>query len=391
MKKKILIAVLLTISIITGLEYSRPAFAMESKIHDCLEEPRDLYAKSAVLIDADTGRILYGKNETEPMAMASTTKIMTLIVALEQEKNIDQIAVVSEYATSMPKVKLGLKAGEQYRLKDLYYSLMLESHNDTAVVIAETIAGSVEAFSELMNQKAKEIGAKKTNFVTPNGLDADGHYSTAYDMALIGAYGIKNTRFCEIIAAKSHIFSDLTNQYVHEVHNKNAFLQQMSGAIGIKTGFTGNAGYCFVGATKQENHNLVSCVLASGWPPNKQYKWHDTIALMNYGREQYEYKNLFSSIQSLKEIAIMNGQEPVIQTKCNGSYSALVSKNDTIEVRYHWNKDVTAPIKRGDCVGNVGILINEELVATFPICSDTTVKKKTWYYMFGIILHTFFV
>ena len=152
------------------------------------EEPADLYARSAVLMDADTGRILFGKNAQEQMPMASTTKIMTLLVTLENA-DLDGTVTVSSYAASMPDVQLNIREGEQYRLKDLCYSLMLESHNDSAVAIAEHVAGSVETFADMMNQKARDLGCYHTYFITPNGLDAQDergvHSTTAEDLARI--------------------------------------------------------------------------------------------------------------------------------------------------------------------------------------------------------------
>ena len=167
----------------------------------------DLYAKSAILIDADTGRVLYEKNGYEKLSIASTTKIMTCIIALEYG-NLKDVFTVSRYAASMPKVKLGVTSNEQYVLKDLLYALMLESDNDAAVVIAEGIGGSVENFASLMNQKARDLGCYNTNFVTPNGLDDENHYSTAYVLALIGRYAIKNPAFLEISNTASYSFCD---------------------------------------------------------------------------------------------------------------------------------------------------------------------------------------
>lgn len=217
-----------------------------------------LYARAAVLMDAESGRILYGKNEKEIMPMASTTKIMTCILALENG-NPDDLVKVSNYASTMPKVKLYVREGEYYRLGDLLYSLMLESHNDSAVVIAEHISGSVEGFAELMNQKARDIGCYNTYFITPNGLDATKgdkiHSTTAEDLARIMSYCITRSpqkdEFVKITQTANYSF---TNKRINEngdiangsrsfsCSNHNAFLSMMEGALSGKTGFTGNAG-----------------------------------------------------------------------------------------------------------------------------------------------------
>ncbi len=240
-----------------------------------------LYAQSAVLMDADNGRVLYEKNGFQEMPMASTTKIMTCIVTLENASP-DDVVTVSKYASTMPDVQLNIAGGEQYLLRDLLYSLMLESHNDVAVAIAEHVGGSVEGFAAMMNAKAKELGCEHTHFVTPNGLDADEHYTTAVELAKIASYAIKNEEFLKITNTAAWEFKDLKKSRSFSVSNKDRFLYMYDGAIGIKTGFTGKAGYCFVGAVDKNDKTFVSAVLASGWPPHKNYKWSDTTELMDY-------------------------------------------------------------------------------------------------------------
>ena len=268
--------------------YEKIIISADSNIENTMAE-LSLYAGASVAIDADDGHILYGENEFQQMAMASTTKILTAIIALENTDG-NEIVTISKNAAGSPKVKLGVKEGEQYYLKDLLLSMMLGSHNDSSVAIAEHIAGSTEEFSKLMNQKAMEIGATDSFFVTPNGLDAENHYSTAYDMALIGSYAIQNEDFVELVNTSSHSFSEINGKSYHSVSNINSYLTIDDTAIGIKTGFTGKAGYCFVGANRYEDKIVVSCVLACGWPPNKTYKWSDMKTLMNAVRENYSNK-----------------------------------------------------------------------------------------------------
>jgi len=209
-----------------------------------------LNSLSALLMDGENNRVLYEVNGYKELPMASTTKIMTCIIALEQG-NLNDVVTVSSYAASMPDVQLNIRQGEQYYLKDLLYPLMLESHNDVAVAIAEHIGGSVEGFATMMNDKARALGCNNTNFVTPNGLDADGHYTTARDLAVIASYAIKNEDFIKITNTPSYQFKEINNKRSFNVTNKNKFLYMMDGAIGVKTGFTSKAGYCFVGALKR--------------------------------------------------------------------------------------------------------------------------------------------
>lgn len=286
-----------------------------------------LYATAAALLDADSGRVLYGKNADIPMAMASTTKIMTCIQVLEHV-SLDEKLTVSAYAASMPQVKLNIRKGEEYTVRDLLYSLMLESHNDSAVALAEHVGRSllskelgdkpvseytteesrraVAAFAGLMNTKAAELGCENTWFITPNGLDAteevtlpDGstvqkeHCTTAAELARIMAYCIgeseKSEEFLTITRTSGYSF--YANGRSFSCTNHNAFLTMMDGALSGKTGFTNKAGYCYVGALESEGRTFVVALLACGWPNNKNYKWSDTRELMKYGIENYFYRS----------------------------------------------------------------------------------------------------
>lgn len=260
-----------------------------------IEEPKNLYALSACLMDADSGRILFGKEEDVRRANASTTKIMTLIVTLERA-DLNDVVTFSDYAASQPDVQLNGASGEQFLLKDLCFSLMLESHNDSAVAIAEHVAGSVEAFAGLMNEKAAELGCMDTYFITPNGLDKEDengfHGTTAADLARIMSYCIKESpmkeTFLDITQTPSYSFSNIEGTRNYSCNNHNRFLTMMDGAISGKTGFTGNAGYCYVGALRRDDRTYVVALLGCGWPNNKNYKWSDTKQLMQYGIDSFE-------------------------------------------------------------------------------------------------------
>ena len=348
-----------------------------------------LYALSAVLLDATNNRILYEKNADQIMPMASTTKIMTAIIALESG-NMDDVVTVSKKAASMPKVHLGMREGEQYYLKDLMKSLMLESHNDSAVAIAEHIGQSVEGFAQMMNQKARDLGCSQTFFITPNGLDAeiDGkqHSTTAYELAKIAAYAIQNPKFDELIATRSASFCELTTQRSFNVHNKDRFLDMMTGAIGIKTGFTNKAGYCFVGAIERDGIKLVSVVLASGWPPHKNYKWTDTKALMNYGIDNYRYRNIEQE-EIPNSLAVSGGIED--ETKLymeKEEISCLLADWDKVKTECEMKDCVTAPVQKNEIVGYEKIYINDEVYKVFPIKVKNSVGKYTYRYCLDKVL-----
>lgn len=275
-------ALFLLTNIVVAMEPEQPVNSTQV-VSEPIEQIKEsqLYATAAVLMDADTGRVLYGKNADAPMAMASTTKIMTCITVLEHG-NLEDVMTVSSYAAGMPKVKLSVKKGEQYQVKDLLHSLMLESHNDSAVVLAEYIGKNylseelknkdtaeftkeesklaVAAFAKLMNEKAKELGCEDTWFVTPNGLDASqsftlesgeeievDHHTTATELSKMMAYCIKESpqkeKFLEITRRGAYSFS--ANGRNFSCTNHNAFLSMMEGALSGKTGFTNKAGYCW--------------------------------------------------------------------------------------------------------------------------------------------------
>lgn len=347
------------------------------------EEKVVKYAKSAVLIDGDSGRILYEKSAHNKVSVASTTKIMTCILVIENG-NLADMVTPSDYAIAMPKVKMHLDSKDKYKLEDLLYAMMLESYNDVAVAVAEHIAGSVEKFAELMNIKAKDIGMKDTNFVTPNGLDAKNQYSTAYDMALLGMYATNNELFVKITNTRNYSFVSENGRRV-SVSNKDAFLDKMSDAIGIKTGFTGNAGYCFVGALKNENKKLISCVLACGWPPNKGYKWNDTLSLMKYG-EKYNYKEIVDIQNDFVKYDVRNGVENILNTYTNEKFGLLLKNDDKVDKKIVISKK-NAPIFKNEVVGYENIYVNNIKIKAIEIKAKQNIKK----YEFKYCLKKFFL
>ena len=358
----------------------------------------DLYALAACLMDADSGRVLYGKNVDEVRAMASTTKIMTLIIALEYG-NAEDTVTISPYAASMPDVQLNVRAGEQYRLGDLCYAMMLESYNDIAAAIAEHIGMAyadidindtekrsiddsrkcVSAFAGLMNDKARELGCENTYFITPNGLDAEDengkHSTTARELALIASYAVKKDDFNAITGTKQYSFGEINGKRSCNVYNKDAFLNQMSGAFGIKTGFTGNAGYCFVGALKSDGRTFISVVLGSGWPSARTYKWKDTRKLMEYGINNFFEQKIFTTVEEYKSVEVTDGIGDSVGTRIEGELSMLISSSDEVKVVYELEDSVKAPVYENDKLGKAIVYVNGERVALFPITASGDVKQ----------------
>ena len=410
-KKKILCILLIlsiTCTITFRVQATETSVEKETTVSEM--EENDLFARSAVLMDADSGRILFEKNAQEKLPMASTTKIMTLIVTLENG-NLDDLITVSDYAASMPDVQLNIKSKEQYRLEDLLYSLMLESHNDSAVAIAESVGGSVEGFADLMNQKARDIGCYNTYFITPNGLDktVDGreHSTTAADLAKIMSYCIRQSpqkgKFLEITRTQQYRFTNKVKDESGKVSNgnrsfscsnHNAFLSMMEGALSGKTGFTGNAGYCYVGALERDNRTFVVALLACGWPNNRSYKWSDTKEMMSYGLENYTYHS-FDEVKidesKLQPIEVLGGQTNHIGETASADLKVvngkqlnmkeqtvsgvLLKKGEKIDIVYQMEKKLEAPVEKGNYVGSIKYTINGETWKVINVVVEDSIKK----------------
>ncbi len=354
----------------------------------------ELYAKSAVLMDGDSGRVLYQKNGQEAMANASTTKIMTCILALEN-CDLDSEVEVSSLAASQPKVHLGMRSGQHFYLRDLLYGLMLESFNDCAVAIAEYVAGTTENFAALMNDKAEEIGCNDTYFITPNGLDATNqegfHHTTAEDLAKIMRYCIrisdKAEEFLEITGTAQYSFNDIEGKSSYSCYNHNVFLQMMEGALSGKTGFTGNAGYCYVGALERGERTYIVALLACGWPNNKSYKWADTKKLMNYGLSAFVKKSMRDvkiDESRLLPIAVEDGQTedigmtayvtPVVRDD-GEDLKLLLREEEEITISYELADYLQAPVEEGSLLGMITYRLGDEVLKEYRVEAANGVER----------------
>ncbi|GHU41582.1 D-alanyl-D-alanine carboxypeptidase [Clostridia bacterium] len=363
----------------------------------------NLYARSAVLMDADSGRVLYEKEGYVHMPNASTTKILTAILAIESGQ-MEEIATASAYAATRPKVRLGMSEGDCFYVKDLLYSLMLESHNDAAVVIAEHIGQSVEGFAALMNKKAKEIGCSDSYFITPNGLDAQDdvgvHGTTARDLALIMRYCIQNETFLAITRTPSYSFSSTDGRKSYSCNNHNAFLNMMDGALSGKTGFTGNAGYCYVGAVRRDERTFIVALLACGWPNNKSYKWADTKELMTYGLSNYQYEDIFKHKENLPKIpaldAIPNTGKPHDATYLSPvlkeqEWKLLKTKEEMVHTVYELPESLLAPVEAGSTIGKAVYFLDEMKLGELPITVEEGAKRVDFSWYFHYVGERFFL
>jgi len=358
-------------------------------------EAQTLYSKSCAMVDGDSGRLLYGKEAQTALPNASTTKILTCIVAMEQCKP-DEVVTFSAKAASQPKVHLGAKKGEQFYMQDLWYGLMLESYNDCAYAIAEHVAGSAEKFAALMNEKAKKIGCTDSHFVTPNGLDAKDeqgeHHTTAYDLCRIMSYcawkSPVSKQFLEVTQTRSHTFQSLEGTG-YAVSNKNALLDMMDHVITGKTGYTSKAGYCYVAALEEGGRHYAIALLACGWPNNKSYKWADTRKLMEYGLEHYE-KVKVKAKQELETVPVINAadnsydpdKEILMPVRVKGKdLRVLKDKEEKVTVKCTTKKVLQAPVKKGTVIGKAEYYIGEEKAVSYPIVAMENVSARTprWY------------
>lgn len=403
----------------------------------------NLHALSAILIDGDSGRVLYEKDAHTFRPMASTTKIMTCILALENGNPAD-ICTVSETAASQPKVRLGARAGSRFALGDLLYSLMLESHNDTAVVIAEYIGGSVEGFAALMNQKARDIGCTDTCFITPNGLDAavtgpDGqertertHGTTAADLAALMQYCVMKSpqkdAFRQITRTSNYTFTDKEGKQSYSCVNHNALLSLMKGAFSGKTGFTGGAGYCYVGALEDEGRTYILALLGCGWPPHKTYKWADARTLFQYGMERFHYRDVYVD-QPLPELPVAEGvpaDDPfgtdarlsltlgTSKEREEGEESEegeereegeekeergereegrplrlLLAEEETVERQLELPESLIAPVEKGTIVGCVRYTLHGRTVRADPVYAARDIPGRSLSYCAGQVFRRF--
>ena len=385
-----------------GAEYKIPQTVDMTPV---AEEPTELHALSAVLMDGESGRVLYEKDGERPLANASTTKVLTCIVALENSPGDDYVQV-SQNAASQPEVKLGLQKGEQYYLEDLLYSLMLKSHNDTAVAIAEHCGGSVEGFARMLNRKAKQIGCKDTYFITPNGLDAEDengkHHTTAADLALIMRYAVKNKTFLHIAQTRDYTFSEITGKRTFSVHNANAFLDMRDGVLAGKTGYTSQAGYCYVCAWEKEGKTFIVSLLGCGWPNHKTYKWSDTEKLLDFGDYNYEYETYWKEPQTGK-ILVTDGVEDdqdigtkiYLRGKCSVTAydrekEVLLKKGETVTCKIEIPQKVSAPVLKGEKLGRIAYYLDGKLIDFYPVYAEKSVEKISFKWYTEKVFHDFF-
>ena len=346
-----------------------------------------LSAQSAVLIDARDGRVLYEKDADTPRPMASTTKIMTAVVALES-CDVNEIIEIADEAVGVEGSSIYLQKGERMTLLELLYALLLQSANDAAVAIAVGVGGSVGNFADMMNEKATSLGLTSTHFENPNGLDADGHVTTARELALLTAYALKNPTFAEIVATYKRKISG-PNGTVRLVVNHNKLLNMYDGCVGVKTGFTKKSGRCLVSAACRESLTLVSVTLSA---PDD---WRDHTAMLNYGYENYCCEILCDEGGFIETLPVVGGvQDSLLCVNCDYVAATLPRDHGEISIDVRLPQMIYAPVSAGDIVGHVtykceGKVIGETDVKAAYNIEQIRYKKNFWQKVWDFITGIF--
>ncbi len=335
----------------------------------CLAVPSDLSAVSAILIEADTGTVIFEKNADEQRAMASTTKIMTAILTIEAG-DLDSEFIVDSYAIRVEGTSMGLQEGDRVSRRDLLYGILLPSGNDAANAAAVSVAGSIGGFVELMNSKAQELGLQSTHFVTPSGLDADGHYTTARDLASLTAYAMKNEVFREIVCCSEARVEFGDPPYMRTLYNSNKMLKRYDGAIGVKTGFTDNARRCLVSAAERDGVTLIAVTLNAG------DDWNDHTKMLDYGFSQVHSYPL--ELTCSERVAVAGTGTSVEVYANEEEISLLPSQRERLTRRVLLPSFVYGSVRQGERLGRIEFLLDGVVVKTCPLyaASSVTVPEE---------------
>lgn len=326
----------------------------------------DISAKSAVVICAETGEVVYSKNMNQCLSMASTTKIMTAILALEYGAD-DEYLTVTEDMIAVEGTSMGLKDGDFVSLKSLVKGMLLKSGNDAANAVANIVGGDIPSFVSMMNEKAKEIGMNSTSFETPSGLDGENHYSTAFDMAILGAYAIKNPEFRSICSAESMVVYYGNPPYRRVLTNHNKLLSMYDGAFGIKTGFTKKSGRCLVSAVEKDGKTLVAVTL------NAPDDWDDHIKMYDYAFEKVNSVKLDTETRKIK-LKIVGGTKNEISVKV-AEIPTVTTAVDNLKysTEIYIKQFEYAPIEKGEIAGKIVYYANNVVLAEIDLIANESV------------------
>lgn len=341
-------------------------------------------SRAYVVIDRKSNTVLVGKNENQKKKMASTTKIMTALIVIEN-CDLSETVEISKKSASTRGSRLGLKTGDKITVYDLLYGLMMRSGNDSAVALAEHTAGSISIFADLMNQKAVELGLSNTHFVTPHGLDEDEHYTTAYELALLSNYAMNNEIFAKIVGTKNYTIT--INGYPKTLTNTNELLGSLNGVYGIKTGFTNGANRCLVTCCKRGEMDLICVVLGAD---TKKYRTTDSIKLLEYSFSNFKYVNIEEMVSNYFETWKENNKNSFTINKGISSYldlkyedlehSTIPIRNDLVDkFQFYITCDyvLDSPISKGTSIGTITLSLEDKTIYSGNIITDSDVEKKS--------------
>ncbi|MHC1746102.1 MAG: D-alanyl-D-alanine carboxypeptidase family protein [Negativicutes bacterium] len=332
----------------------------------------DISSKAAIVMEASTGKVLFAYNAEVRNFPASTTKMMTLLTALENG-NMNDIVTTSQNAASVEGSSLWLSPGEKLKLVELLYGMMLISGNDATVAVAEHISGTTDAFARLMTQKAHAIGAVHTNFTNTSGLPDPNHYTTAHDLAKIAAYGFRNPLFAQIVSTKHTVIPWAGKNFGRDLYNENKMLWNYDGANGVKTGYTEAAGPCLVSSAKRGNIQLVAVVLDS----NRM--WIDSKALLDYGFSKIETQLLYKQGEVIKSIRVKDGVDDFLSLAVAEDVVLPVSLGDREDftVIVETPQKYSAPVTAGQPIGSIKLLYRGQIYGSVDLIAAQTIERKS--------------
>ncbi len=323
-------------------------------------------AECAVVMNVQTGEVLYSKNPDKKHSMASTTKIMTSLIAIESGKLQSEI-IVNDLMTKVEGTSMGLIPGDSVSLDELVYGMMLPSGNDAANATAIFLGNSTENFAVMMNKRAEQLGMTNTNFVTPSGLDDDEHYSTAYDMALLGAFAIRNPKFVSVCSSQKATVSFGNPPYLRTLYNHNKLLGNYDYALGIKTGFTKKSGRCLVSYAKKDSAEFVAVTL------NAPDDWNDHKLMLDYAFSVSECEEFLPELPD--KISVVGGKSDSVEI-FSEKFSYYFSKEENVHCKIYLDKFVYAPISAGTVVGHCDYYLDDELTVVKPIIVTESVLQR---------------
>ncbi len=348
----------------------------------------EIKAKSAILMEPNTGEVLYEANADEKLPPASITKIMSLLLIMEAldrgDFTLETQVSASEHACSMGGSQIWLEPGECMTVDELLKATVIASANDACVALGELIAGSEEGFVALMNQRAKELGMKNTNFVNCTGLDAEGHLTSAHDVAVMSCELIKH----ELIKKYSTVWMDSLRDGKSELVNTNKLVRFYNGTTGLKTGTTSTAKYCLSASAERDGLSLVAVVLAG---ETSSDRFEGAKKLLDYGFANYSFTKIDAQLEE-KEVAVLDGTEKTVKVAAEDTVSILLPKSAKKEISRttEWNKKINAPIKKGDILGYVNVFSGENQLGRIPITAQNDLKKMNFWIGFGWVLKGMF-